>query len=281
MNAATTEEQKAELQKQLKNLILAEAQAKKQKGEAIIGFDFELLKKNPTYVAAFEDLNNVSTETLNNLIELFDKTKEKAAESMSPDQLREYTNTLQQMQDELLGRENPFKQVATAQIEYQVSDDQVKALEKYIKALNTGKNIAEATDSVEKKLGTTYKTREEAEKALAKAKDKRNKAENKYLKAVKTLNQKINELANAISGLGNTIGGTEGQILGLIGNVLTFVTQTSDGIKAVAATGAQAISTIEKASVILGIISAAIQLLQKSPLFTKIAMTSMKNMLLK
>lgn len=263
LNAATTEEQKAELQKQLKNLILAEAQAKKQKGEAIIGFDFELLKKNPTYVAAFEDLNNVSTETLNNLIELFDKTKEKAAESMSPDQLREYTNTLQQMQDELLGRENPFKQVATAQIEYQVSDDQVKALEKYIKALNTGKNIAEATDSVEKKLGTTYKTREEAEKALAKAKDKRNKAENKYLKAVKTLNQKINELANAISGLGNTIGGTEGQILGLIGNVLTFVTQTSDGIKAVAATGAQAISTIEKASVILGIISAAIQLLQK------------------
>nr|DAF50883.1 MAG TPA: Tape measure domain protein [Siphoviridae sp. ctr0I1] len=263
LNAATTEEQKAELQKQLKNLILAEAQAKKQKGEAIIGFDFELLKKNPTYVAAFEDLNNVSTETLNNLIELFDKTKEKAAESMSPDQLREYTNTLQQMQDELLGRENPFKQVATAQIEYQVSDDQVKALEKYIKALNTGKNIAEATDSVEKKLGITYKTREEAEKALAKAKDKRNKAENKYLKAVKTLNQRINELANAISGLGNTIGGTEGQILGLIGNVLTFVTQTSDGIKAVAATGAQAISTIEKASVILGIISAAIQLLQK------------------
>ena len=45
--------------------------------------------------------------------------------------------------------------------------------------------------------------------------------------------------------------------------MLTFVTQTSDGIKAVAATGAQAISTIEKASVILGIISAAIQLLQK------------------
>lgn len=263
LNAATTEEQKVELQKQIENLILAEAQAKKQKGESIIGFDFELLKKNPDYIAAFEDLNNVSTETLNNLIELFDKAKEKAAESMSPDQLREYTNTLQQMQDELLGRENPFKQVATAKVEYQVSDDQVKALEKYIKALNTGKNIAEATDIVEKKLGTTYKTREEAEKALAKAKDKRNKAENKYLKAVKTLNQKINELANAISGLGNTIGGTEGKILGLIGDVLTFVTQTSDGIKAVAATGAQAISTIEKASVILTIISAAIQLMQK------------------
>lgn len=263
LNAATTEEQKAELQKQVNNLILAEAQAKKQKGEAIVGFDFEQLKKNPDYVAAFEDLNNVSTETLNSLIELFDKYKDKAAEAMSPDQLREYTNTLQQMQDALLGRENPFKQVATAQVEYQVSNDQVQALEKYIKALDKGKNVAEATNLVEKKLGTTYKTREEAEKALAKAKDKRNKAENKYLKAVKNLNEKINELASSIIGLGNTIGGTEGQILGLVGSVLQFVTQTSEGIKKVAATGAEAISTIEKASVILTIISAAIQLLQK------------------
>lgn len=260
---ATTEKQKEELQKQINNLILAEAQAKKQKGEAIIGFDFELLKKNPDYIAAFEDLNNVSTETLNNLIELFDRVKGKAAESMSPDQLREYTDTLQQMQDELLERENPFKQVVTAQIEYQASNDKVKALENYIKALETGKNIAEATNIVEKKLGTTYKTREEAEKALAKAKNKRNKAENKYLKAVKNLHEEINELANAISGLGNTIGGTEGKILGLIGNVLTFVTQTSDSIKKIAATGAKAISTIEKASLILSIISSAIQLMQK------------------
>ncbi len=263
LNKASTEEQKKELQKQIDNLILAEAQARKDKGEAIVEFDFKQLKKNPEYVAAFEDLNNVSTETLNNLIELFDKYKDKAAEAMSPDQLREYTNTLQQMQDELLGRENPFKQVAAVKVEYQVSNEQVSALEKYIKALKTGKGIAEAANNVEKKLGKTYKTREEAEKALAKAKDKRNKKENKYLKSVKNLNEKINELASSITDLGNTIGGTEGQILGLIGSVLTFVTQTSDGIKAVAATGAQAISTIEKASVILTIISAAIQLLQK------------------
>lgn len=263
LSEETTEEKKKEIQKQIDALILAEGQATKDKGEAIVGFDFEQLKKNPEYVAAFEDLNNVSSETLNHLIELFEKFKTKAAEDMQPDQLREYTKTLQQMQDELLGRENPFKQVASAKVEYDVSNDQVVALEKYIKALKTGKNVAEATNNVEKKLGKTYATREEAEQDLAKAKEKRNKAETKYLKAVKNLNTKINELASAISGLGSTIGGTEGQILSLIGSVLTFVTQTSDGIKAVAATGAQAISTIEKASVILGIISAAIQLLQK------------------
>ena len=263
LSEATTEEHKKKIQEQIDALILAEGQATKDKGEAIVGFDFEQLKKNPEYVAAFEDLNNVSSETLNHLIELFEKFKTKAAEDMKPDQLREYTKTLQQMQDELLGRENPFKQVASAKVEYDVSNDQVVALEKYIKALKTGKNVAEATNNVERKLGKTYATQEEAEQDLAKAKEKRNKAETKYLKSVKNLNTKINELASAISGLGDTIGGTEGQILGLIGSVLTFVTQTTDGIKTVAAAGTNAIATIEKASVILGIISAAIQLLQK------------------
>lgn len=263
LNKATTEEQKEELQKQIDNLVLAEAKATKDKGEAIVSFDFDLLKKNPEYIQAFEDLNNVSNETLTSLIDMFEKFKTKAAESMSPDQIREFTDTLQSMQDALLERENPFAQVAETAVEYQISNAQVKALEDYIKALKEGKNIEQANVEVSKKLGKTYKNQEEAEKDLAKAKDKRNKAENKHQKAVKNLNARINELADSINSLGSIIGGTEGQILGIVGGVLSFVTQTTEGIKLVAATGANAISSIEKASVILGIISAAIQLLQK------------------
>lgn len=263
LNKATTEEQKEELQKQIDNLVLAEAKATKDKGEAIVSFDFDLLKKNPEYIQAFEDLNNVSNETLTSLIDMFEKFKIKAAESMSPDQIREFTDTLQSMQDALLERKNPFAQVAETAVEYQISNAQVKALEDYIKALKEGKNIEQANVEVSKKLGKTYKNQEEAEKDLAKAKDKRNKAENKHQKAVKNLNAKINELADSINSLGSIIGGTEGQILGIVGGVLSFVTQTTEGIKLVAATGANAISSIEKASVILGIISAAIQLLQK------------------
>ena len=263
LNKATTEEQKEELQKQIDNLVLAEAKATKDKGEAIVSFDFDLLKKNPEYIQAFEDLNNVSNETLTSLIDMFEKFKIKAAESMSPDQIREFTDTLQSMQDALLERENPFAQVAETAVEYQISNAQVKALEDYIKALKEGKNIEQANVEVSKKLGKTYKNQEEAEKDLAKAKDKRNKEENKHQKAVKNLNARINELADSINSLGSIIGGTEGQILGIVGGVLSFVTQTTEGIKLVAATGANAISSIEKASVILGIISAAIQLLQK------------------
>ncbi len=259
---ASTEAERAKIQKQIDALVSAEAEAVKNKGEELVDFDFGLLKKNPEYVQAFEDLNNTSTETLTHLIELFEKYKESAAASMSPEQIREYTSTLQQMYDELLSRENPFKQVAVSQAEYASANEQVKNLEAYIKALDKSGRESEECIRIEKRLGKAYNTREEAEKDLARAKEKRNKAENKYNKALKNLYEKVNALASAITGLGDTIGGTEGKILGLIGQVLQFVTTTADGIKTVAATGANAISAIEKASVILGIISAAIQLLQ-------------------
>lgn len=259
---ATTEEKKRQLEQQISDLVAAEAKATADKGEAIVAFDFAQLKKNPEYVAAFEDLSNVSTETLTNLIKLFEQFKLQAAESMSPDQLREYTSTLESMYDALSGRENPFKQVAEASVEYSNANAAVKAITKKLDALKKGQKTVRNATKEEIKLTEAYDTEEKAEKALQKAKDKRNKAEKKYTKAVKNLHEKINELADAITNVGQTIGGTEGQILQLIGSVLNFVTTTSAGIKSVAATGAQAISTIEKASVILTIISAAIQLLQ-------------------
>ncbi len=255
-------DERERIQKQIGELGVSEGEVVKKKGEELMSFDFEQLKKDPDYIQAFEDLNSVSSETLTRLIALFEEFKRKAGEAMSPEALREYMDTMQKMQDELLGRDNPVKQVASAQMEYVGADEQVKSIETYLKTLDKSGRKTKETITLEKKLNVTYETREAAEKALAKAKDKRNQKETKYLKAVKNLNDKINELAASISNLGSMIGGTEGQILSLIGSVLTFVTQTSNGIKTVAATGAQAISTIEKASVILGIISAAIQLLQ-------------------
>ena len=260
---ATTQERKAEIQKQISNLLAAEAKAVKDKGEALAGFDFDQLKKNPEYVQAFENLNAVGTKTLDHLISLFEKAKESAAQSMSPDQLREYTKTLEQMYETLISRKDPFKQVEEARAEYSSDNKRVKSIEKYLKALKKGEKGAKDAAKAEKELGKSYKSQEEAEQDLEKAKEKRNKSQNKYTKALKNLQEKVKDLASAINSLGQAIGGTEGQIISLCGDVMTFFVNTVDGIKMLAATGAQALSTIEKASVILTIISAAIQLLQK------------------
>ena len=57
-----------------------------------------------------------------------------------------------------------------------------------------------------------------------------------------------------MSGVGDSIGGQAGEIISAISDIGSFVTSAIDGVTAVSATGAAALSTVEKASVILGII---------------------------
>lgn len=113
------------------------------------------------------------------------------------------------------------------------------------------------------KIENTYLTATEALAKYNAAKDKSQKANNNFIKAEKTAREKVDELADAIKGIGDAIGGQAGEIISLMGDVALFATGTIDGISKVAQTGANAISAVEKASVILGIISTAIQLLQK------------------
>ena len=138
---------------------------------------------------------------------------------------------------------------------------QKKALDK----VNSGEKVASGTTLNKKtgKIDTTYLSAAEALKRYNAAKDKSQKANNNFVKAEKTAKEKVDELANAVKGIGNSISGTSGEIISLIGDVALFTTGTIDGITKVAKTGADAMSAVEKASVILGIISAGIQLMQQ------------------
>lgn len=73
--------------------------------------DFDILKKSPEYVRAFEDLKNTSSETLKSLLDQLEKVKRAAATVLNPEELREYTSTIQQIIDELDNR-NPFQALA-------------------------------------------------------------------------------------------------------------------------------------------------------------------------
>lgn len=90
---------------------IAQAKATKDKGKALMGLDYEQLKQSPDYVRAFENLKETSSETLKSLLSQFEKAKQTAAEVLSPDQLREYTTTIQDIMTELDER-NPFQALA-------------------------------------------------------------------------------------------------------------------------------------------------------------------------
>lgn len=225
------------------------AKATTDKGKDLISFDFERMKEAPEYIRAFEDLGATSTETLNSLLSQFEKYKEEAAKVLSPKELREYTTTIQSIADELSNRDlygSLIKQ----------KDEAVKANQRLIKAENDLRLVKLG-------IGDPLLTEEEAIKRVNKAKDEYYNKNKKVLDTQKKIRDQISTLAKEMSGLGNALGGTSGEIISFIGDITSFYTTASEGIEKVAQTGAQAISVVEKASVILTIISTAIQLMKE------------------
>ena len=160
---------------------------------------------------------------------------------------------------------NPFQALADNLKTLQQAEKELVEAKKTLDKVNSGEKVASGTTLNKKtgKIDTTYLSAAEALKRYNAAKDKSQKANNNFVKAEKTAKEKVDELANAVKGIGNSISGTSGEIISLIGDVALFTTGTIDGITKVAKTGADAMSAVEKASVILGIISAGIQLMQQ------------------
>lgn len=284
---ATLQEQRKQAEKdgnieQIEQIDRAIAQATKNKGIELMTMDYDKLKESPEYVRAFENLKETSSETLNSLLDQLEKAKHTAAKVLSPDQLREYTTTIQEIMDELDSR-NPFqalsdKKQELADAEQALADAQT-ALEnarQQAESVKGGTKIENGISSKynEKtgKIDTTkvYLTEAQALDKVKEKTDKYNIAKDnvvkksaKVKKAEKEVKDQIDELFQSINEVGKAIGGPAGEIITLIGEIGSFTLMAMSGIKAAADTSVAAISAVEKASVILAIISTAIQIATK------------------
>lgn len=243
------------------------AEATTAKGKALMSHDLELLQQSPEYIRAFEDLRSTSTETLESLIKQFEAVKESAAQSLNPEDLREYTRAIQEMADEI-DRRNPFealtdaaKGLSNAERDLKTAEDRLKFVKKGGKIV-TGSQETGRTVNGKPEIVLSYLSQSEALKDLAKAKDQYQKADNKFTQAQKNANEIITSLATSIRGVGDALGGTAGDVINLIFDIGTFATDTMNGIATVQKKTVDAVGAVEKASVILALISTAIQLLK-------------------
>ena len=268
---------------QVEQIDRAKAQATKNKGMELMNLDYDKLKESPEYVRAFENLKETSSETLNSLLNQLENAKSAAAKVLSPDQLREYTSTIQSIMDELDSR-NPFQslsdkkkelaeaeeELANAQMELENARQTAEAVKGSAKIENgvksskfnekTGK--IESTKAYLSEAQALDKVKKKTENYNA-AKDKVVKKDNQVKKSEKEVRAQISELADTIDELGKSIGGPAGEIISLIGSIGSFTMTAMAGVEAAADTSANAISTVEKASVILAIIGAAVQIAMK------------------
>ena len=220
-----------------------------QEAKAQLQNSFDQLKASPEYVSAFEDLKNVSDETLTYLLGRFEEVKMSAAENLNPEDLREFANTMKQIADELNARD-PFAALKQGYKELKIAAKELKAAEKELATIrkNGGSGTAAETAAIKK---------------VNKAKDEYIKKNNEVKKAEKTVTDAIGDLSNALSDVGKSIGGEAGQIISLIGDIGSFTMNAIQGFETASEASSKAIQTMEKASVILAIISAAYQIATK------------------
>lgn len=225
------------------------AQATAAKGKSLMAVDLEQLKADPDYIKAFENLNDVSTETLEKLKQEFESAKQTAAESLNPEDLREYTSTIQELTDEINNR-NPFSALKKAKEDLKTADEELRQAELRVTQAQT-------------KFGKGSKEEQAALENLRQAKDKQIKKNRQYQAAEKSVTGSIKELCDNLDQVGSTIGGTVGEVVSLIGQIGSVTMASIQGFETAANASSKAISTLEKASVILTIISSAYQIAGK------------------
>lgn len=240
---------------------LTEARANYGKEQMTLAF--EQLKKDPNYVAAFDDLKGASTDTLNSLIGRFSEVKQAAGEALNPEGVKTYFDAINGMIDELISRD-PIGMIKKLTDELIKQQDELKAAENRRDRVKGGerivKNIGYNKDL--KKWVAEYWELADAEADVAAKGQQVAQTTHKIENAHKTLTKSIQGVADKMGELGGKIGGQTGEIFSLFGSVMTYYQTISDGVTAVGKAGSNAMKAIESASAILAIISAAIQLMQ-------------------
>ena len=239
----------------------------KQYKKDINDLNFEEMKSGIDFAKVFGNIDIQSTESLKALQDKLYEYINGAAKNLSPENLKELQDAFKEIDAELLER-NPFEglkqrteAMQNAAQELAKAKDELERVQAGEKVVDTYRTVTDAQGNT--KIEKTYLTAEKALKNYNKAKEKSEETSRNFIKAEEEAKKQVDNLASSLREIGNTIGGEAGEILTLMGDITSFATTSIDGITKVTQTGAQAISTVEKASVILGIISAAIQILQK------------------
>lgn len=263
INKAISEAEKRNDKDRVEALYRSLTEAKANFGKDQMSLAFEQLKKDPNYVVAFDDLNGASKSTLNSLIDRFDEVKQAAGEALNPEGVKTYFDAINGMIDELISRD-PIGMMKKLTEELIHQQEELKAAENRRDRVRKGEKVVKSIgyDKDLKKWVSEYWELADAEADAATKGQQVAQTTHKIENAHKTLTKSIQGVADKMGELGGKIGGQTGEIFSLFGSVMTYYQTISDGVTAVGKAGSSAMKSIESASAILAIISAAIQLMQ-------------------
>lgn len=293
-------------------------EAIKQRYQAFATLKSENFKDLIDWDSVFGDLDNQSMQSLRTNLDRIRAYFEQNKESMSATEIKDYTEAIKRMEDEIASR-NPFEamhkslndigaaktelvnalnEVADAQRALTDAQNEYNLAEEYYNQLQAEVMNGDLAEDSEEMIEAKHRMAE-AQTKLNQAEERGVKAENNVIKGRNNLTASYRNFATALKNCGSVVGdvGTKAKNLaavfskdladsmekgidfmdeiidaassvinaisdvgkGAATGIEAAVEASAQGSTAAAAAGATAISTIEKASVILAVISAALQ----------------------
>ena len=268
-----------EAQKDAAEKALVRLDTNKQK--ELLSLKMDELVNTGDYQAIFQNMQNFGLITLKNLKAKLDEVGESIAANLDPADAQAFWDAYENVVSRITELD-PSTALSEAKVKHKETTDNLrKVQDEYNNALKNLQKLEKAEVKDEMAIKKAKDAVAAATEKVAKAEDEEAKANEQHQKAIDAFLSKVrentdavNKFADELKNLGDTIGGTAGEILDCAGDILNFVSSTVtnitslvdtavDGVTTTSRAATAALKAVETASVILAIIGAAIQLVQK------------------
>lgn len=234
--------------------------------------DFAEFQGSDLYQKAFADLDRVGMGTLDEINSKLKEMEAQIPETMDPADIKAFQDAIRAVNDELISR-NPLgawvdsmerikearQEQEEAKKEIEASNTEVSDAKKDLKRATTNEQKAKATQ----KLTKATERQQKAVKKLEKADDKEAEAQDDANQARTEANSLMSEAEDVLGLIAEQSSGTTKQIITGIQTIFQVGQFGMQAMEMSAKVTAEGVKTVEKASVILAIIGAAIQLAMK------------------
>ena len=247
---ADIESQRGQLGEEATNRLIA--QRKKKASEDAASTKFEQFKSSEDWAKTFDDLDRLSSATLDRLIKNLEEFKNTTGQSLKVNEFKELVNVLKKLRDESESR-NPFKTLSDGIKEYAEATKKLKKAQKELGFIQNGGEVTtgisetshtetKKTDSglsyqtkVVDKLTPKLKTLADAEKEVTDAQDKQNEASDKVRVGFGDIVDMANLLIGTLGDLGSAFDALGNDSMG---DTLSTVQEVAGGLLNTAQSGA-------------------------------------------
>ena len=247
---ADIESQRGQLGEEATNRLIA--QRKKKASEDAASTKFEQFKSSEDWAKTFDDLDRLSSATLDRLIKNLKEFKNTTGQSLKVNEFKELVNVLKKLRDESESR-NPFKTLSDGIKEYAEATKKLKKAQKELGFIQNGGEVttgisetshteAKKTDSglsyqtkVVDKLTPKLKTLADAEREVTDAQDEQNAASDKVQVGFGDVVDMANLLIGTLGDLGSAFDALGNDSMG---DTLSTVQEVAGGLLNTAQSGA-------------------------------------------